>query len=161
MAAERDIKIPRLVWLRLVTDLARRGKGRRETGAFLLGKAAGDNRVEAFVCYDDLDPHALSGGIVAFHARGFSALWELCAKKGLKVLADAHTHPTHDVCQSRVDRNHPMIPVQGHIALILPNYGRTSKWSLDGVGIHVFRGQSRWDSFGAEQHDTPVRLCTW
>ncbi len=161
MAADGAIRIPRLIWLRLVAELRHRGKGRRESGAFLLGSTTGDSRVEAFVCYDDLDPLALSGGMVAFHARGFTALWEICSSRGLKVLADVHTHPTGDVRQSFVDRDYPMIPVRGHVALIVPRYGRTSKWSLDGVGIHVFRGQSQWDSFKHDQPDTPVRLCTW
>lgn len=162
MVAERKIEISRLTWLRLVGELRKRGRGRQESGAFLLGKAsASDRRVETFVCYDDLDPRALSCGVVVFHARGFSALWDLCAKGGLQVLADVHTHPTGDVRQSNIDQDHPMLPVQSHIALILPRYGRTSKWSLAGVGMHVFQGQARWKSFSYDHPDAPVRLRTW
>ncbi|MFC3110094.1 hypothetical protein ACFQAT_28250 [Undibacterium arcticum] len=162
MAAKRAIKIPRLTWLGLVTELRKRGGRRRESGAFLLGTAGTDDgRVETFVCYDDLDPSALSDGIVVFHAKGFSALWDYCAKRGLQVLADVHTHPTVDVRQSTVDQDYPMVPVQGHLALILPNYGHTSMWSLAGVGMHVFKGQTRWTSFVHDHPNAPVRLCVW
>lgn len=162
MVAKNNIEIPRLTWLRLVGELRKRGRGRQESGAFLLG-TVGDKsrRVETFVFYDDLDPRALSSGIVVFHGKGFSALWALCAKKGLQVLADVHTHPTADVRQSSIDQDHPMLPVQGHIALILPRYARTSKWSLAGVGMHVFQGQGLWKSFAYEHPDAPVHLCTW
>jgi proteasome lid subunit RPN8/RPN11 len=146
----------------LVSELKKRGGGRRESGAFLLAKKSdSNNHVETFICYDDLDPNALSSGIVMFHATGLSALWKLCSQKGLRVLADVHTHPTIDVRQSRVDRENPMIPVQGHVALILPNYGNTSLWSLNGVGLHVFQGQVRWQSFDPKHPDSPVTLCIW
>jgi proteasome lid subunit RPN8/RPN11 len=148
--------------MRLVAELQRRGKGRQESGAFLLGNTgANDRRVSAFICYDELDASALSSGIVAFHGQGFSALWALCEKRGLRVLADAHTHPSADVRQSSIDKNNPMLPVQGHIALILPCYGRTSKWSLAGVGIHVFQGQRHWMSFRHDHKAAPVSLCMW
>ena len=162
MAAERTIRIPILTWRWLVTELHKRGRRQQESGAFLLGKAAAaDGRVDAFVCYDDLDPMALSNGIIAFHGKGFAALWDLCERKGLQVVADVHTHPTADVRQSHIDQHHPMLPVAGHIALILPRYGYTSKWSLAGVGIHVFQGHMRWKSFAYDHSDVPIRLCTW
>jgi len=162
LAAKPAIQIPRLTWMHLVRELRRRGGGRRESGTFLLGRlGADDRRVESFVCYDDLDPKALSSGIVQFHARGMSALWDHCAKNGLHVLADAHTHPTTDVRQSTVDRSNPMLPTQGHLALILPTYGHTSMWSLSGVGMHVFQGKSRWTSFVHDHPEAPVSLCIW
>jgi proteasome lid subunit RPN8/RPN11 len=162
LVAKRCIKIPRLTWYQLVAEVRRRGKRRRESGAFLLGGANdSDERVQAFVCYDDLDPDALSGGAVAFHAKGYCALWSLCSKSGMKVLADVHTHPTADVRQSSIDRDHPMLPVAGHVALILPRYGHTSKWSLEAVGVHVFQGQGQWTSFAHRHPDAPIRLCMW
>ena len=162
MAADRRIKIPRLTWMSLVGELHRRGRGRWESGAFLLGTAADkDRRVARFVCYDDLDPEALETGIVMFHARGLSALWALCSEQGLEVLADVHTHPTSDVRQSSIDQEHPMLPVKGHVALILPRYGRTSKWSLSGVGMYVFQGGRRWTSTHSHDPAPPVQLCTW
>lgn len=162
MAADRLVRIPRLTWIRLTGELRGRGRGRRESGAFLLGTAgSGNGRVEAFVCYDDLDPDALKSGIVTLHGPGLSALWKLCSDKGFEVLADVHTHPTIDVRQSSVDQQHPMLPVVGHIAMILPNFGRTSKWSLAGVGVYVYAGAYRWSSTRGDSTKSPVQLCVW
>ena len=162
MAANPNIDIPRLTWIELVSELRRRGAGRRESGAFLLGKTGvSDGRVVAFVCYDDLDPKALLSGAVTFHGDGLVALWALCAKQGMQVLADVHTHPTENVRQSRIDRENPMIPVAGHIALILPSYGYASKWSLKGVGQYLFQGNGRWETFEHNHPMAPARLCIW
>lgn len=148
--------------MRLVSELGQRGGGRRESGAFLLGRTdSTDHRVDSFVCYDDLDPQALQSGIVMFHARGLSALWQLCSERGVQVLADVHTHPTADVRQSSIDQEHPMLPVKGHVALILPRYGRASKWSLAGVGMHVFEGGKRWSSTRSDNPSAPAQLCAW
>ena len=82
------------LWRRLILELRRRGQSRKESGAFLLAPQDSDaNRVTSFVCYDDLDPDAYEGGAIAFHAVGHAALWEFCRKRGLRVLADVHTHP--------------------------------------------------------------------
>lgn len=162
MAGDKHIKIPRLTWMGLVRDLRKRGQGCRESGAFLLGKVdSADRRVESFICYDDLDPQALEDGIIVFHACGFSALWELCSKRGLEVLVDVHTHPTADVRQSDVDKEYPMLPVMGHIALILPRYGKTSKWSLSGVGVNVYQGARQWSSTRGDAPQSPIQLCIW
>lgn len=162
MAPDAPIEMPVLLWRRLVQQLARRSAQRRESGAFLLGKLNGVRpTIVEFICYDDLDPRALSHGIVEFHRTGFSSLWHVCKAKGLRVLADAHTHPDGDVRQSGVDRAHPMIPVAGHVALILPHFGRTSAWSLSGTGIHRFLGQRQWQSHEAGAADAPIRLSLW
>jgi hypothetical protein len=52
-----------------------------------------DGRVICFICYDDLDPDAYQGGAILFHAVGHAVLWKLCESRGLRVLADVHTHP--------------------------------------------------------------------
>jgi len=159
--SNEQIAISLLLWRRLVRQLASRGRG-RESGAFLLGRQDVPKRqVVDFICYDDLDSRALNYGIVEFHRAGFSSLWTLCKERQLHVLADAHTHPTLDVRQSAVDKANPMIPVVGHVALILPSFGDTSGWSLSRVGIHRFLGQRRWQSFTASDPDVPVRLTLW
>ena len=162
MAAEAAIGIPRLLWYQLVGELRRRGRGRRESGAFLLGRAsARKRRVVSLAYYDDLDPTALDNGYVLFRGTGYSALWALCAQRALKVLGDIHTHPGHDVRQSSIDQEHPMVPVAGHVAMIAPSFGRTSRWSMGDVGIHVFEGGGRWKRYRACDNDTPIKLCTW
>lgn len=161
MAGNKQIEIPRLLWIRLVADLRARGRGSRESGAFLMGrKDDAEPSVVSYICYDDLDRSALTG-IVEFHRTGFSKLWDVCRDKGLKVLADVHTHPTKDVRQSRVDQANPMLPVRGHVALIVPNFGNTSKWSLAPVGIYRFQGAGQWQTYKPEGDDCPVRLTMW
>src|SRR5258708_2236464 len=68
-----------LVWRTLLTTLRLHGQnGRRESGAFLLGRRTGEYvRIVRFVPYDDLDPNCLDTGIVRFDGRFYSALWEL------------------------------------------------------------------------------------
>lgn len=162
MATEEVIRIPRLIWFGLVGNLSRRGHGRRESGAFLLGR--GDikhRRVVDYICYDDLDPHALDQGIVVFRGEGFSKLWALCAMRKLQVLADIHTHPGRDVRQSSIDQAHAMVPVSGHVAMIAPCFGNTSRWSLNEVGIHRLEDGGRWTQFHARDRNAPIRLCYW
>lgn len=162
MAPEEPITITRLTWFVLIGDLRRRGRGRRESGAFLLGPGDGkDRRVVEYVCYDDLDPGALDQGFVVFHGEGFSKLWALCAKRKLQVLCDIHTHPGSDVNQSYIDQENAMVPVIGHVAMIAPRFGNTSRWSLDGVGIHRLEEKGRWKQFRARDRNAPVRLRSW
>ena len=139
------IRVPLLLWARMIFQLRRRGAGKGESGAFLFGRHRGVwARVTRYVCYDDLDPQACKSGAVTFHAEGYSALWEHCRRKNLEVLADVHTHPGGSVQQSDIDRVHPMVPVVGHIATILPNYAYTSWWSLKAVGVHEYLGDFQW-----------------
>ena len=162
MAAENPIKIPRGAWIRLVGELTRRGRGRHESGAFLVGKRGDTSRkVARVIYYDDLDPDALRSGIVTLHARGMSTLWETCSTASLQVLADVHTHPGTDTRQSSVDRQYPMVPVAGHIGMILPHFGDTSIWSLKGVGVHVYEGSGRWTAHRGGAANVPVKLTTW
>lgn len=150
------------LWRRLILELRRRGQGRNESGAFLLAPQDSDvNRVTSFVCYDDLDPDAYEGGAIAFHAVGHAALWELCGKRGLRVLADVHTHPGSYIRQSPIDQRNPMIPLLGHIALILPNFSNTPWWTLDLAGVYEYLGNFEWRSYARADGRRPVRLTLW
>lgn len=154
-----QLTIGRWIWQRLIGELQRRGRGRRESGAFLLGVRRGHRAyVHDFVCYDDLDSTALDQGYVTLHSRGLKALWAQCRARGLDVVADVHTHPGSDTRQSALDQRHPMIPVAGHVALIVPNFAVTSRWRLDGVGIHEYL-DSGWRSHVAPQ--SRLRLSWW
>lgn len=141
---KRDaVKIPILLWKRLLKELRERGGGDRESGAFLLGKV-GSRRVSKFLCYDDLDPDALDSGIVMVHAIGFVRLWDICQQEGLRVLADVHTHPTSWTGQSESDRTHPMVAQAGHIALILPEYAQRNRRPLGGASVYEYLGDHKW-----------------
>ena len=100
----KQLLIPFLLWRSLIKALRQRGKGIRESGAFLLGKAK-DNRIISFVLYDDLDPNCLDEGIIIFDGAGFVSLWKMCEAKQLRVLADIHTHHSKVAIQSGIDRN--------------------------------------------------------
>ncbi|HEY4267010.1 MAG TPA: hypothetical protein VGM94_02350 [Galbitalea sp.] len=138
----------------LVSELARRGGGRRESGAFLLARRGrpavnGFRQVDAFALYDDLDPDCLVGSI-EMHPIGFSRLNALCRERGLEVVGDAHTHPSTHVCQSDIDSSNPMAAFPGHIALIVPRYAQ-GRPALPELGAHEFLGKGRWNSrFGGD-----------
>ena len=138
-----DLAIQRSVWKQLITTLNRRGRGVRETGAFMLGKKY-TKVISSFICYDDLDSHAFDTGIVIFNGDGYIPLWQHCSEKGLRVLADVHTHPDQWTDQSASDQHHPMIAQAGHIALIIPFYATLKRQGLKGVGIHEFLGNRQW-----------------
>jgi proteasome lid subunit RPN8/RPN11 len=137
------LEIRRSLWRKLIRQLHHRGGEVRESGAFLLGARAG-NCIEHFIPYDDLDPKALSTGIVSFHGEGFIPLWDYCLDHKMQVLADVHTHGDQWTGQSETDRTNPMIEQAGHIALILPHFAASNRWSLRGVGIYEYQGDHDW-----------------
>jgi proteasome lid subunit RPN8/RPN11 len=156
------IRIPILVWARLVRALERKGRGRNESGAFLLGRKGKEpRRVVGFLCYDDLDPHAYDTGAITFHAIGYEALWRHCKERGFEVLCDAHTHPGADVRQSSIDQKNPMIPITGHTAIVVPHFGRSSMWSLGGVGIYEYCGSQKWQPWPPSSRPPRIKLTIW
>jgi proteasome lid subunit RPN8/RPN11 len=158
----RAIRIPRLLWGQMIFQLRRRSAGRRESGAFLVGRLkAGTPRVTSFICYDDLDPNAYDTGAIYFHDVGYSALWQHCRERKVEVLTDVHTHPSAGVAQSPIDRKNPMIPMVGHTAMIVPNFGRTPWWSLDGVGIYEYLGNFNWRTHYPSVAPGRINLTLW
>ena len=156
------IHIPLLVWAKMIFQLRRRGAGKSESGAFLLGRRCGiTGRVSTYICYDDLDPRAIQTGAITFHAEGYAALWQYCKRKKLEILADAHTHPGASIQQSSIDRRHPMMPVVGHIAIIIPNYAHTCWWSLKSVGAYEYLGEFKWRTFDDSGKHRLIKLTIW
>ena len=140
-------------WIGMLTELRIRGRGVRESGAFLLGSSIGRDRNEVvtalrqIVYYDDLDAECLRGGI-RLEGRAFDALWKICNEHELTVVADIHTHPTNWIQQSSIDRTNPMIALRGHIALIVPNFARDVV-GITEVGVYEYQGEHRWKDLGA------------
>jgi proteasome lid subunit RPN8/RPN11 len=135
------------LWDELIAELAERGRGERESGAFLLGQRHANGRARRIlgaVYYDELDERSLTGGI-SFDGAAYGRLWDACAEKGLGVVADVHTHPGPWVAQSSIDRAHPMIAQAGHIALIVPDFARRPAVARK-VGVHEYLGDGRWRS---------------
>jgi hypothetical protein len=137
--------VPSELWEELIRELGKRGRGRRESGAFLLGQRDGDRRLVTDVVYlDDLDPNCLTGGIT-FDGRYYGLLWDICVERRLEVRADVHTHPSEWVGQSALDRDNPMVARSGHVALILPDLAAHAVRS-EQVGVHEFLGADGWRS---------------
>jgi hypothetical protein len=160
---DRGVQMSRVMFSGLLAELARRGHGRRESGAFLLarreppGTARPPDRpqVVAVAYFDDLDTGSLTGGIT-FGATGYAALNARCRAEGLRVVGDIHTHPHNWVAQSNIDAAHPMSAREGHIALIAPNYGR-GRIALVDLGAHVFNAPG-WTSHFGNQVATIITL---
>ena len=156
------ITIPVWLWASVIYDLRRRGGGVRESGAFLLGREDRDPaRVTSYVCYDDVDPAAYQDGAIAFHASGCAALWKICREKQLDLLIDVHTHPGSDVRQSSIDVRHPMMPVAGLTAMVVPNFARTPWWSLKACGVYEYIGGFNWRTHPPSSRTRRVKLSLW
>jgi hypothetical protein len=159
-ATRHGLTIDKSLFTQLASELARRGRGECETGAFLLARAGQEAgrraRVIAVAYYDDLEPGCLTGGIT-FTADGYTALATLCRRDGLQVAADIHTHPLHDVRQSPTDAAHPMTALRGHIALIAPRYARGVTSPAD-LGVHVLQAGGQWQSAYGRDATRIVRL---
>lgn len=165
MASEpilEQISLSVWLWARLLSDLRRRGEGKRESGAFLLGHCHGPTgRITTYLCYDDLDRYALKSGAITFHAKGYAALWQVCREENLEILADVHTHPGRCVKQSLIDQQHPMMPIIHHTALIISRYGHVSRWSLKGVGVYEYLGNFKWATHNRPGKPKRVSLRLW
>lgn len=148
-APEHRLSCPRGVWRRGIAEVARRGEGRHESGAFLLGRRHGlRGHVVRFAYYDDFDPSCLKSGIVVFDGAGFGPLWQLCRQTGLSVLADLHTHGgSGRARQSELDRDNPMIAQPGHVALIVPKFARDFR--MEDVSIYEYLGGHSWRDHGS------------
>lgn len=146
------------IWNAGVAELRRRTHGRREAGAFLLGRRGKRREVEEFVFYDDIDPEALATGIVEIDGRRLGALWAHCRARGLNVVADVHVHP-YGHGQSESDQANPIIAEVGHIALILPDFaGGVTR--PGGIGVHQYLGNKRWRDRSRERPN-PFHVGWW
>lgn len=154
------LRFERDLWVELIAELARRGEGRRESGAFLLARQDGDQRVVSEVVYfDDLDPECLVGGI-HLHRDAYPRLWDRCAREGLLVVADVHTHPGAWVGQSGTDRENPMVAIPGHIGVIVPNYALGDP-SPAQLGFHTYAGDEGWRSDFGKQVANLIYVGRW
>jgi proteasome lid subunit RPN8/RPN11 len=147
-------------WQRLLRDLARRGRGVRESGAFLLGAGEpGSVRVTRWLAFDELDPKCLNGAI-SIRGEAFNGLWKICRQESLRVIADVHTHPGRHVAQSAIDQSNPMVAQRGHVAVIVPGFAR-GRPAPEHVGVHIYRGDRSWDAFYGQDARRRLRLQWW
>ncbi len=143
LVPEHRLSCSTALWRHIVSELDRRGQRRHEAGAFLLGvEENGRREVKSAIYYNDLDTNAYSTGVCVLHGNAFSVLWARCRAERLTVIADAHTHPDTGA-QSHADKTNPMVACAGHIAIIVPDFGR---WPIQEsrMGIYEYRGQYEW-----------------
>lgn len=146
------------IWNAGVAELRRRTYGRREAGAFLLGRRGKRREIEQLVFYDDIDPEALATGIVEIDGRRLGALWTHCRATGLSVVADVHVHP-YGHGQSKSDQENPIIAEVGHIAVILPDFAAGAT-RPGGIGVHQYLGNKRWRDRSHERPN-PFHVGWW
>jgi hypothetical protein len=146
------------VWAKGVAELRRRTHGRRESGAFLLGSHDKVRRIEEFVFYDDIDPHALETGIVEIDGRKLGALWAHCRSTGRKVVADVHVHPG-GFGQSASDQANPIMAEVGHVAFILPHFA-AGPATPGTIGLYEYLGARRWRDRSFERA-SPLHVGWW
>jgi proteasome lid subunit RPN8/RPN11 len=160
VAPENQIRCSSRLWHQGLVELKRRGMGRHESGAFLLGNREGAKRkVNHFIYYDDLDPHCLDSGIVRIDGSAFGKLWTICREAGLEVVADVHTHPGLPF-QSRTDKQNPMIGVAGHIAIIVPNLAQRVV-PVRELGIYEYRGNHKWRPYVGNEASKFFYIGLW
>lgn len=133
------------IWSEGIAELKRRTRrGMQESGAFLLGKEEDNSvkRILEFIFYDDIDPHALDTGIVRFAGNKLPKLWEICRARGYGIVADVHVHPGA-YYQSASDQADPVMPREGHLAIIIPDYACRFT-TPGGIGLYEYKGNGSW-----------------
>lgn len=146
-----QVKIPLDKWTEMIHQLRLRGEGCRESGAFLLASKE-DYKVIDIVYYDDLEPGCLSKGYIVFTHAGYSRLWNYCKENNIRVVADIHTHPGRWTKQSATDKQHPMIIVRDHLALIVPFYARFNNDTIKGIGAYHYLGDKQWKNYNLKKN---------
>ena len=157
MKPKSCLHLSRALWTELTCELHRRTEGCHESGAFLMGRKNGTEReATAVIYYDQLDPEAYSTDVCMLHADAFGRLWDQCAMLGVSVIADVHVHP-FGACQSRADKENPMIAQPGHLALIFPLMARPPirRWA---VGVYEYLGDHRWCSHGGRHVSSLLKI---
>jgi proteasome lid subunit RPN8/RPN11 len=152
------LEIDKSLWAEMTAELAARGGGVRESGAFLLGRVESGRPRQAVdvAYYDDLDEECLTGGI-SFDGAAYGRLWDILADRDLRVVADIHTHPGPGVAQSATDRDHPMIARAEHVALIVPDFAEHTIAPSE-IGIHRYHGDGQWTTWLGRDAEKRLRI---
>lgn len=61
-------------------------------------------------------------------------------RRGLHLVAQAHSHPGPDVCHSRGDDSGALVKYDGFWSLVVPNYAKQGLRDMRAVGVHLFQG---------------------
>ncbi|MBS0437100.1 MAG: hypothetical protein JSR75_19815 [Proteobacteria bacterium] len=134
--------------------------GWQESGAFLLGSIDDDGgrHMASFVPYDQLDVAALHEQSVRVRTAAFSRLYDICAERGQRVVADVHAHP-RSAWPSGIDKANPMLAVAGHLALIVPNYASLPV-RLEQMTVNVYLGPGQWLTASGREVNKHLEIST-
>lgn len=149
------ISISIFLWFRLIYGLKKRGKGTKESGAFLLVKP-NTNAVCKIVYYDQFDITVSDSGIIQF--KGANIFYEFLAKEKLEVIADIHTHPGKNTNQSYSDKTNPMVRLKGHIAIIAPNFAKNINITPYKCSVYEYLGNFNWRKFNKSNNPIHFKL---
>jgi len=153
----QKLRIPKVLWVALVTHLRVRGERIAESGAFILGtETKGLREASRFVPYEALDPDSEHGGHLTMSPDGYAKLWKICEQGKLTVVADVHTHPMGSR-QSSIDMRSPMIALPGHFALIVGNFAQGQIKARD-IGVHIYLGGHKWDAYYGVSHSKYLEI---
>lgn len=97
------------------------------------------------VFHDQFDKSVSDSGYIQF--KGAVPFYEYLAKHNLRVLADIHTHPTHNTSQSESDRTHPMIKIKDHIAIIAPCFANNPFILPKHCSVYKYLGNFKWKKY--------------
>jgi proteasome lid subunit RPN8/RPN11 len=61
------------------------------------------------------------------------------AKAGLELLAQVHSHPGRFVGHSRGDDERALMPYEGFLSIVVPDYARRGLMPLSTCGVHIFQ----------------------
>ncbi len=150
------MKMTLFKWISLTRGLRKRGKGIRESGAFLIGKD-GSNKISNIIYYDEIDPNAFSTGIIVLDGLYYAKLDMILKINKSVVIADIHTHPIGcSTKQSDSDKMHPMCRIKGHIAFIAPNYASKLFLKPQNCSSYLYEGNFNWKNL--EKNNFPLKL---
>ena len=150
------MKISIFKWFALISGLRKRGKGLRESGAFLVAHK-GSDKISKIVFYDELDPNVSDTGIIVFNGLGHAKLEKILVDNSSEVLADIHTHPIGcSTNQSDSDKRHPMVRLKGHIAFIAPDFAMNRFLMPWKCSAFLYKGAFLWDRLNGKHF--PLKL---
>jgi proteasome lid subunit RPN8/RPN11 len=145
----------------VVKEIHRRGEERRESGGLLLGRIGpnGVRTADSVIYYEDLDPGCTRRGAIELRGELFARAWRISEQRGREVVADVHSHPGAAE-QSGIDRAHPAVALAGHVALIVPEFGRHGG-TRRGLGVFEYRGRRVWRTVEGREQRRFLDLGWW
>jgi proteasome lid subunit RPN8/RPN11 len=161
VAPRARLRLSSGLFSRVVGEIHRRGEEKRESGAFLLGSITPDGvrTIDEVVYYEDLDPYCTRTGAIALGPQAFAEAWRIASHRGRQVVADVHSHPGRSE-QSWIDRSNPAVALAGHVALIVPEFGRHGATRL-GLGVFEYLGGHRWRVVADSEKSQYLEIGWW